>query len=197
MRHSRLTLLFACAWLAGCTLPQALPEANNRQAPANAVVVIGKFELVPPFNSELEQETHWNIVGDGQILNQFAMATARAPQPVNTDQFAMKEWRTYIDAQWGKPFAVEARRQTTYLNGGMTQLDLMSQDRLWFPSQLYFEAPDDAAAVYIGTLRYTRNDFNRIVKVEVIDEYSQTVAELGPQYGVAGAVQKSLLKPVD
>lgn len=197
MRRASAILLFACAWLGGCALPQALPEAGNLQTRANTVVVIGKFELVPPLNPELEQETHWNVIGDGRTLNQFAMATGSSPQPVNTSQVSMKDWRSYIDAQWGEPFAVEARRQTTYLNGGMTQLDVMSQDRLWFPSQLYFEAPADAAAVYIGTLRYTRNDFNRIIKVEVIDEYAQTLATLGPKYRDAGNVQKLLLQQVD
>lgn len=197
MRRSRLPLLLACAWLGGCALPQALPEASGPQVPANAVVVIGKFELVPPFNQELEQDTHWQVLGDGRILNQVAMATSSKPQPVRTSQFVMKDWRTYIDAQWDQPFAVRASRQTTYLNGAITQLDVVSQDRLWFPGQLYFEAPDNAGAVYIGTVRYTRNDFNRIVKVEVIDEYAQTLAELGPQYAAAGAVEKSLLQPVD
>lgn len=197
MRRASLILLLACAWLGGCSLPQPLPEASDTQARGNGMVVIGKFELEPPFNPELEQETYWNIVGDGQILNQFAMAVSGTPQPVNTSQVSMKDWRSYIDAQWGQPFAVTATRQTTYLNGGMTQLDLKSQDRLFFPGMLYFDAPEDASAVYIGTLRYTRNDFNRIVKVEIIDEYSQTIAELGPQYRVAGAVHKSLLKPLD
>jgi hypothetical protein len=86
---------------------------------------------------------------------------------------------------------VELERQTTWLKGGMMQLDVMQQDRLWFPGGLYFDVPAGAKAVYIGTLRYTRNDFNTIVNMEVLDDQDVTLTKLG----VNGRdVVKSLLK---
>jgi hypothetical protein len=54
--------------------------------------------------------------------------------------------------------------------GRERHLDLVKQEKLWFPGGYYFDVPKGAAAVYIGTLRYFRDDFNSITRVEVIDE---------------------------
>ena len=64
----------------------------------------------------------------------------------------------------GKVFFLAGKRQRTYLKGAMVNLDLIDQDRLWFPGVLYFDIPKHAQSIYLGTLRYTRNDFNEIEK---------------------------------
>lgn len=91
---------------------------------------------------------------------------------------------------------VKAPRQRTFLNGGMTYLNVMQEERLWFPGGYYFDVPSGAGAVYIGTLRYTRNDFNSITKVEVIDERQDVAAALEKTGGSPLQVQTSLLKRV-
>ena len=73
---------------------------------------------------------------------------------------------------------VKAPRQRTFLNGGVTYLDIAERERLWFPGGYYFDVPSDAGAVYIGTLRFYCNDFNTITKVEVIDERQDIAAAL-------------------
>ena len=94
------------------------------------------------------------------------------------------------------PFMVKAPRQRTFLNGGVTYLDIAERERLWFPGGYYFDVPSDAGAVYIGTLRFYRNDFNTITKVEVIDECQDIAAALKKTGGSALQVRPSLLKRI-
>ncbi|WP_205959719.1 hypothetical protein [Ramlibacter humi] len=83
-----------------------------------------------------------------------------------------------------------------YLHGAVAYLDVVRQERLVFPGGLYFDVPAGARAVYVGTVRYHRNDFNRITRVEVIDERDDVSALPGTPAERAQVVP-ALLKPVD
>ena len=152
MMRTLLSIAFT-AFLVGCAIPTTLPTADDLKPSASKVVVIGKFELLPPLDPEFEQKTHWNMIGDGRIVNKVLMATGDNFKPVSTSSLKMSEWQKTIEADWGKPFMIEVPRRRTWLLGGMTQLDVYSQDRLWFPGGFYFDVPEDVDAIYIGTLR--------------------------------------------
>jgi hypothetical protein len=144
------------------------------------VVVIGRFVLYPPVLTDIEQKTHWNVIGDDRIINTVFMSTG--PNDKTADANLMGQgWQASIETQWGQPFMVELDRQTTWLNGAVMYLDALQQDLLWFPGGLYFDVPQDSKAVYIGTLHYIRNEFNTIKHVEIINEYEQTLNALSLQ----------------
>jgi hypothetical protein len=90
---------------------------------------------------------------------------------------------------------VNAPRRRTFLNGAVAHLDVLAQEKLWFPGGYYFDVPKGAAAVYIGTLRYFRDDFNSITRVEVIDERKDITSVLKPGASPSD-VRPSLLKAV-
>ena len=173
-------------------MPQALPETTALDAGANEVVVIGKIELVPPLDPKFEQRSHWNVVGEKRLLGRIWMSTGAEYRPITTSQLEGSEFQRSLEAQWGVPFMVKTARQRTYLNGGVTHLDVLRQERLWFPGGLYFEVPAGARAVYVGTLRYHRNDFNAITRVEVLDERRDVAAVL--KGASAADVRTSLLQ---
>ena len=54
--------------------------------------------------------------------------------------------------------------------------------QLVFPS-VRVSFPTDAQAVYVGTIRYIRNDFYEIVDIQVIDNYEQAVEDLTARFG--------------
>lgn len=189
-------LALCCLALEACALPQALPPATDLQPGPAEVVVIGKIELVPPINAEFEQRTYWNAVGEDWLLTNLFMATGPEYRPVNTSEPDGSDFENSLEVKWGLPFLVKAPRQRTFLNGGMTYLDMVEREQLWFPGGYYFDVPSGAVAVYIGTLRYHRNDFNTITKVEVINEPRDIAAALKVIGGEAGQVRTSLLKKV-
>jgi hypothetical protein len=178
--------------LQACAVPQALPEATTLDAGADEVVVIGKIELVPPLDPKFEQRSHWNVVGEKRMLGRVWMSTGAEYRPITTSQLEGSEFQSSLEAQWGVPFMVKAVRQRTYLNGGVTHLDVLRQERLWFPGGFYFDVPAGARAVYVGTLRYHRNDFNAITRIEVLDERRDIPAVL--KGAPAADVRTSLLR---
>lgn len=188
-------LLVLCLALQACALPRPLPPATDLKTQASEVIVIGKIELVPPINGEFEQRRYWNVIGEERMLNHVLMATGGEYRPVKISAFDGWEFRNSLEAEWGVPFMVKAPRQRTFLNGAVTYLDVRHQERLWFPGGYYFDVPDNARAVYIGTLRYHRNDFNRITKVEVVDERKDIAAALKTAGGSL-QVRPALLKRV-
>lgn len=187
----RRLLLLSCLLLQACAIPRALPEATDLRAGDAEVVVIGKIELVPPLDAR-EQKSHWNVIGEKRMLGRIWMATGGEHKPVKTSQLDASEFQGSLEAQWGVPFMVKAPRQRTFFNGGLAHLDVLEQAKLWFPGGYYFEVPAGASAVYIGTLRYHRNDFNTITRVEVVDERRDIATVL--KAGSPADVRTSLLK---
>jgi hypothetical protein len=188
----RLAPLLLALLLQACAVPHALPPAAGLDAGTGDVVVIGKIELVPPLERG-EQKSHWNVIGEDRMFRMW-MATGPEFKPVDTGQLRAAEFQAAIEADWGRPFMLRMPRQRTFLNGGATFLDGLERSQLWFPGGLYFDVPADARAVYIGTLRYHRNDFNTITRVEVVDERKDIPVVL--KAGSPAEVRSSLLKRV-
>jgi len=185
-------LLLACLVLQACALPRALPPATDLKAADGEVIVVGKVELVPPLDPRFEQKSHWNAIGEKRYLKHVLVATAGEYRPVETARLDASEFQSAIEARPGVPFMVRAPRRRTFLNGAVLHLDLVAQERLWFPGGYYFDVPKDAAAVYIGTLRYHRNDFNRITRVEVLDQRE----DIAPLLKAGTTVRPALLQSV-
>ena len=178
--------------LQACAVPHAVPKATGLDAGASDVVVIGKIELVPPLEKG-EQKSHWNVIGEDRVFRVW-MATGPELKPVTPGRPKGSEYQASIEADWGKPFMVKMPRQRTFFNGGATYLDVLENAGLFFPGGVYFEVPAGAKAVYIGTLRYHRNDFNTITRIEVVEERHDIPVVL--KSGAAGDVRTSLLKRV-
>ena len=188
--------LFAAAALAGCALPTKMLQALYYRHSPQEVIVVGKLELDPPIDTEHEQDTQWNVIGDGAILNHVAMATSNAPSDQHPQSYPMSAWKNYIDAEWGEVFVLAAPRERVYLNGGMMQLDMATGSRVYFPGGVYFEAPADATAIYIGTLKYSRGDFYAIKSMKVLDEYAEASKVLKEKMGADATLVKALMRPV-
>lgn len=191
---TRWPVLALALALQACAVPRSLPPAGDLGGGAGEVVVIGKIELVPPIEARLEQKSHWNVVGDKRMLEHVWMATGAEPVAVTGPDMDASQFQSTLEVPWGVPFMVRAPRQRTYLNGAVAYLDALHQDRLWFPGGLYFDVPAGARAVYIGTLRYYRNDFNVITRVDVVDERRDVAGVL--KGASAALVPVSLLKRV-
>jgi hypothetical protein len=181
-------------FVAGCSMPYSMPDATRFSPSKSSVIVVGKIEIDPPIDTEFEQNTHWAILGDGAILNKIVMATGTDPGPVETGNIVFSQWQNALEAELGKTFYLVGNRQRTYLKGAMMQMDVATQERVWFPGGVYFDVPEGADAVYVGTLRYTRGDFYAIKNMEVIDEYASAAKEFSSEFGNGKKLQRSLLK---
>jgi hypothetical protein len=191
----KILALAACLVLQACALPRSLPAATDLKPGASEVVVIGKIELVPPLDPRLEQKTHWNVVGEKRMLSRVLVATGGDHKMLKGPTLDAADFQSSLEVEWGVPFMVRAPRQRTFVHGAVAHLDVLEQEKLWFPGGFYFDVPKDAAAVYIGTLRYYRNDFNAITRVEIVDERKDIASALKGDAPTSSVLQ-SLLKKV-
>ena len=198
MRFKHYCHLLFSILLVGCTIPRAAPVVDSISKSSDSIVVIGKVELEPPLDVKNEQTTHKMLIGDGAILNKIVLSYGQQYQPIKSGGYPnFKEWKNYIKADLGKAFMVRLPRGKMFINGGMVILDARDMGNLQFPGGFYLTTPQHASAIYIGTLRYTRNVFNSIKKIEILDEFSKTMTELQLTPTQVQNIQKGLLKRVE
>jgi len=192
---SRVCLLGAVlALLQACSLPQRVPDAESGKPDAGNVIVVGKFEITPPVSEiekELGRETESMTFGS-QTYEVFFSVTNQPVKRVSTNLMS-DEWENLLSAFWGKTYFKELERKKTYLNAGVLYTDAKSADRVWLPGGMSFTPPAGAQAVYIGTVRFTRDDFWNITKIQIVDEYKKANAEFRKRFGKTVALKKSLL----
>lgn len=189
----RLAVILCVAMLgSGCAL--RLPDASSDVPPPGRVIVVGKLVLDPPI-AESEQNTQWNVIGEGALRRRVWMATGPKAVPINPDAQKMSDWQNHLRAEWGRTFMVTAPSRRTWLRGAKAQLDASIGSEIWFPGGYWFEAPEGAQAIYIGTLYYKRGDFYSIESVEVRDEYREALREYRKRFGERATLTKALMQP--
>jgi len=76
--------------------------------------------------------------------------------------------------------------------GGVGELWLSAADKAYFPAGFKVDVRPADRAVYIGTLRYRRNEFFQFTKRDVVDDYERANAEFRKKFGSRYALRKSL-----
>jgi hypothetical protein len=147
-----------------------LPVYSGGGVNKGEVVIVGQIELVPPL-AEAEQ----NVVGQNTIStidyeNQAYFITddhyrdvGPAPEASAFDG-GLKAWL-------GAPFHVKAPLAPFYLlRGGIFLKTGQVNEIAYLPAGYLVNLAPGDAAVCIGTLRYWRNEFMDILRVDVIDD---------------------------
>lgn len=68
--------------------------------------------------------------------------------------------------------------------------------RAYFPGGLKATIRPRDKAVYIGTIRYYRDEFFDVSKVRIKDDYTHAKAEFKKKFGKKYSLRKALLKKV-
>lgn len=193
--NKALLLGFAILLLQGCGLPVMMADATTKSPKAEHVIVVGKFEVSPPLADFSGNATDKSVTyGRGRYFNQVFFSATH--NPVDSLDYSMRsrQWKNTLNAFWGQTYLKETKAQKTYLNAGMLYLDSTSMDRAWLPGGFSFTPPANAKAVYIGTVRYTRDDFWNITQVHIIDEYKEARTEFEEYFGKSIHLEKALLR---
>ncbi len=104
------------------------------------------------------------------------------------------QWKNTLNATWDKTYFKVTDARKTYLNAGMFYVDAISLSQAWLPGGMSFTSPANAKAIYIGTVRYTCDDFLSVTKIQVIDEYKEAKAEFEKELGKSVRLHKVLLR---
>jgi hypothetical protein len=62
--------------------------------------------------------------------------------------------------------------------------------------RLEFDIKSTEKAVYVGTLRLHRDEFNEVTKAEILDHYAGASAEFKKKFGNRTVLRKAMAKPL-
>ncbi len=186
-------LVLLAAALSGCAPPARAPVESAQALGGDETIVIGRVELVPPLR---KGEQRIRGLGTSDVENKIYLLVderERAlPQPP-----ALSDYEGRIEATLGSHFFVRSASRPFYILGGVLMLDLSgnTMNRAYFPGRLKVALRPGDRAVYIGTLRYHRDEFFEITKVAVVDEYEAARGEYAKKFGSTRALRKALMSP--
>jgi hypothetical protein len=154
------------------------------------VLLIGRVKLTPPLEAE-EQKLSW-VVSDwrGKIM----LIVGDEPTPI-ARPFSTSEYSGRIEAPADGEFSIALPRRPFAVRGCIVPLDLSGQvaDQAVLPGGFRVDIRPDDVAVYIGTLHYRHDEFWKVTKVEVEDDYARVRSECLQRWGDSVSLRKSLM----
>jgi hypothetical protein len=185
-------LLFAGA-LAACAGPARERVDSFSEVGAGETVVVGRIELVPPLKKDEQKIEALNSGSFENLLYIMADAKYRVlkSEPTTAD------YDGRIEAQLEQTFFVRSSDKPFYILGGLLWLEIgKGSNKAYFPGGLKVSLQPGDKAVYIGTVRYYRDEFWNFSKVLIVDDYPRANAEYRKKFGAKTTLRKALVTPV-
>lgn len=191
MRHGWLVALLA---LAACAPAARAPLTSIDALGRDEVVLVGKVELVPALRKH-EQKIRGNVIGNFENRMYLVMDEKLRPLP---EDLRVADYAGRIEALMGSTFFVRSKAEPAYVLGGVVFLDMggNTQQKAYFPGGFQVAVKPGDRALYVGTLRYHRDEFFEIQRITVVDEYREASAEFAAKFGKGQTLRKALLTRV-
>lgn len=187
--------------LAACVPTSRIQSVEKlADVPAEETVLVGRIELDPPLKPGEQKLSERYAEFDRLAL----VIVSEEPRPM--DRLALGDLKQRINAPFGQHFFVNHPARPFYIlkSWVVMQAEIKVQspnartDDGLAPLLGMFRVdvqPGDKA-VYIGTIRYHRDEFFGTTRVVVRDDYASANAEFQRRFGRAVTLRKSLAVPV-
>jgi hypothetical protein len=185
---TRAFVLLTALVLTGCVPSALAPVSSADGVGSGETIIVGRVELVPPLQ---KSEQRLTAIGTGSYQNLMLLLTGERDRPLPADP-KIADYADRIEAPLGSHFFVRTRSTPFYIHGGIVLLD-SATSRARFPGGLRVALKEGDRAVYIGTLRYHRNEFFDITDMQVVDEYAAANAEYRKKFGNGVPLSKALM----
>jgi hypothetical protein len=194
MKRSLLILLSLGAFSLLAIAGARKPIQSFKNLGSNETIVIGRVELVPPLH-EHDQKLRGPM--SGKFENKMFMMADKKYWELSEEP-GFGDFKGRIDARFGEEFIVRSSNEPFFIIAGMMYLSLGHgpPDQAYFPGGLKADIRPGDKAVYIGTIRYYRDDFFEVTHIEVIDDYERVNNDFIEQFGDGHPLRKTLLTPV-
>lgn len=181
MAHAMsMAALFALAVaVAGCGSQPQLNSASELLP--GEVILVGRIELVPPL---FPHEQVLSAPFTGRFRDKVHSVFSDRQYDANESTFTFYKNSTLVDL--GREFYIrQPSSKTLFYSGGAVVMTATNhgQDDMKLPGGLKYTLNPDDRAVYVGTVRYHRDDYNTITRTEVIDDYARVSKEFAAKYG--------------
>src|SRR5713226_4022222 len=176
--------MFVALSLGGC---QHSPESQpSRLLGGGEVTVVGRIDLVPPL-SEQELKT----IGGGRLKNRgYVFLSDRF---IGMDKLPVNASRHAVLIDLGTHFVVKRDQfENLHYSGVWLGNKLATyNEQIRLPGGVIYKIRAEDKAVYIGTLRYHRDEYNGIKNIEYVDEYNDALKQF---YKIQGDAKTPLRK---
>jgi hypothetical protein len=190
---ARLAALLLAGLLGACAGPARERVDSFVEVGSGETVVVGRIELVPPLGKD---EQKIQAVNSGSFEN-IIFLIADEKYRVIKGEPATADFTGRIEAQLEKTFFVRSSDKPFYILGGMVWLEIgRGSNRAYFPGGLRASLRPGDKAVYIGTVRYHRNEFWDFTRVVIVDDYERANTEFRKKFGTKTPLRKALLTTV-
>jgi hypothetical protein len=199
---SKWTFLVVSALvLSGCGTLHKTPVSLSEVA-SDTVILVGRIEVLPkvdvkdkdlklgtfdPFNVKEEYRNRAILYLSDKVSEQEPTKDIFNPKLDETYFFRIPKDKRFL--VYGSVF--------TYYRVAMVDRRQMRTDtnEIVLPVPVEFDIRPTDKAVYVGTWRFQRDEFNEITKAEMIDQYQVALAEFRKQFGPTAELRKALAKP--
>ena len=160
------------------------------------IVLVGRIELVPPLE---EFEQNLKTIGSKRYKN--AAMFVIGERPVDVQNPGLRDGKYADGVKFGEDFYLRRKRSDTLIYSGsiiLTQSAMAGHgrrasvdvERLILPGGLKYQVQPSDKAIYIGTLRYHRDDYNAITKVDLLDEFDKAKKAFIEQHGTSVTLRR-------
>lgn len=202
---TRLGIRLDRAWLAlvllaaGCGTIYTEPR-NLGELTQDSVILVGRIELVPPLKhgeQDLKMGTIDPFDAKGALTNRAVLYLSSDPKAKREPTFEA------MNPELEKTFFVRVPKDRRYMVHGMVlmyhrvstpnprQVSVDSNELL-IPAPIEFDIRPTDKAIYLGTWRLHRDEFNEVNKALIVDQHSAATAEFQKKFKTSAALRKAL-----
>lgn len=180
----------------GCSVGgKFLPEVGSlNTVKKDEVIIVGTIDLKPKLakdEQELDAKGVWDVMGYGSKNKNRSMITFNS-KPVSAG------YKFVINPELGKVFFFKVPRNLKYIVDGeiLTAFSRYGSEKIILPTGFKIDIKSSDKAVYIGDIRYKRDDFNSITRVELKDNYKKANNLFRKKFGKKYKLRKSLVRRI-
>ncbi len=188
-RFAGVLLLMA---MSGCTATRPAVD-DVSMVGAQEVIVVGRIELTP---SLTDADQILKGMGSGRYKNKVFVITDEEWQ---VRQEPLGPGDDFFEATLGQNFYIKGSNKPFYFLTGVIYTEVWSNGSMRnvnLPGGVKIELRSNDKAVYVGTIRYTRNEYFDITRAEVDDDYDSANAAFKKKFGVKYNLRKALAAPI-
>ncbi len=181
-----------------------LPYADSADSvQSGETVIAGKIVISPPLDES--EQTLKAVRSQGCCVMQINPQASRYKNKIilltdgklhSIDDPQLSDYDGRIEAPIGEVFYVRAKSaKPIYVNRSEILMDVYGTgpEKAVLPSGYKIDIHPGDRAVYIGTIKYYRDEFFTVHRVEIIDDYEKESAAFRKKFGRKFALRKALV----
>lgn len=189
---SAIVLLLQACSMGG----QLLKETESfKDVTKDEIIVVGTIHLTPKLEKD-EQELNPSGVID---LGGYGDMNRNRSMIQFNDKPQANNYKSMINPELGKTFFFTIPRNMEYMVEGSVLLEFSrygNTGKIHLPTWFKIDIKPGDKAIYIGDLKYKRDDFNSIIDVKLVDNYKKARNQFRKKFGKKYKLRKSLIRNI-